>query len=119
MVYISNPVESTEAGGYYQLKNICPSNFQKVDDQVHPYILFDNCRLLKKIQSYSEPKVKLSKLAAKQVYVGGVHLTQATWSHIFSKHTVKETHTFRFMENRATTTAKARRDSLFSYTGIS
>ena len=52
-VYISNPVDGTEAGGYYWLKTICPPNFQKVDDQVHPNILFDNCHLLKKIQTYS------------------------------------------------------------------
>ena len=90
-VYLSNPVDSAEAGGYYSLKTICPLNFEKVDDQVHPNILFDNCRLLKKIQTYSEPKVRLSKLAAKQDYVGTVHLTQFAWSHIFSKHTEKET----------------------------
>ena len=58
-VYISKPVDGAEAGGYYWLKTICPPYFQKVDDQVHPNILFDNCRLLKKIQSYNEPKVRL------------------------------------------------------------
>ena len=42
-VYLSNLVD----GGYYSLKTICPLNFQKVDDQVHPNILFDNYRLLK------------------------------------------------------------------------
>ena len=73
-----------EAGDYYLLKTICPLNFQKVDDQVHPNILFHNCRLLKKIQTYSEPKLRLSKLAAKQDYVWVVHLTQLVWSHIFS-----------------------------------
>ena len=41
-VYLSNPVDGAEAGGYYLLKTICPLNFQKVDAQVHPNILFDN-----------------------------------------------------------------------------
>ena len=70
-----HPVDSAEAGDYYRLKTICPLNFQKVDNQVQPNILVDNCRLLKKMQTYSEPKVRLSKLAAKQDYVGTVHLT--------------------------------------------
>ena len=142
-VYISNPVDGAEAGGYYSLKTICPLNFQKVDNQVHPNILFDhcrllkkiqtysplnfqkvdnqvhpnilfdNCRLLKKIQTYSQPKVRLSKLAAKQDCIGTVHLTQSTWSHIFSKHTVKETYNFRFIENRANTTARAKKKLCF------
>ena len=105
-MYISNPVDGTEAGGYYRLKTICRPDFQKVDAQVHPNILFDNCSLLKKNPSHFEPKVRLSKVAAKRDYVGAVHLTQSAWAHIFSKHTVKETYTIRFIDNRAHTTAR-------------
>ena len=47
-IYISNPVDHAEAGGYYLLKTISPLNFQKVDDQVHPNILSTTVVFLKR-----------------------------------------------------------------------
>lgn len=105
-VFISNPLDGTEGGVFFLLKTICPPDFQKVDAQIHPNILFDNCRLVKRISTFSEPKVRLSKLAAKQDYVGSVHLTSSAWVHIFSKHTVKETQNFHFLQNRVNTTVR-------------
>ena len=54
LVYISNPVDGLETGGHFSLKTICPPGFVREDGQIHPNILFGNCRLLKKIHPFSE-----------------------------------------------------------------
>ena len=65
LVHISNPVDGLETGGHFSLKTICPPDFVREDAQIYPNILFGNCRLLKKIHPYSEPKLKLSAMAGK------------------------------------------------------
>ena len=62
-VYISNPVDGLETGGHFSLKTICPPGFVREDGQIHPNILFGNCRLLKKIHPFSENTLKLSAMA--------------------------------------------------------
>ena len=105
-VYISNPVNGLETGGYFLLNTICPPDFIRQDAQIHPNILFGNCGLLKKIHPYSEPKFKLTQMGRKRDSVNSESFTSSSWSHIFSKHSVTETHTFRSLDNRAHTTAR-------------
>ena len=105
-VYISNPVDGLETGGHFSLKTICPPGFVREDGQIHPNILFGNCRLLKKIHPFSENTLKLSAMAGKRDSIKSVVFTPALWHHIFSKHSITETNTFRSLSNRAHTTAR-------------
>ena len=105
LVYISNPVDGLETGGHFSLKTICPPGFVREDGQIHPNILFGNCRLLKKIHPFSEKTLKLSAMAGKHDSIKSVVFTPASWHHIFSKHSITVTNTFRSLSNRAHTTA--------------
>ena len=105
-MYISNPVDGLETGGHFWLKTICPPDFIREDAQIHPYILFGNCRLLKKNHPFSEPKLKISDMAGKHDSIKSVGFTLASWRHIFFKHSVTETNTFRSLSNRVHTTAR-------------
>ena len=101
LVHISNPVDGLETGGHFSLKTICPPDFVREDSQIHPNILFGNCRLLKKIHPFSEPNLKLSAMAGKRHSIKSVVFTLASLGHIFSKHSITETYTFRSLSNRA------------------
>ena len=105
-VSISNPVDGVETGGNFWLKTICPPDFVREDAQIHPNILFGNCRLLQKIHPYSEPQVKIKSMAAKRDSLNAVHFTSSAWRHIFDKHSITETNTIRSLSNRAHTTAR-------------
>ena len=78
LVHIYNPVDGLETGGQFSLKTICPPDFVREDAQIRPNILFGNCRLLKKIHSYSEPKLKLSAMAGKRNSIKSVVFTLAS-----------------------------------------
>ena len=105
-VYISNPVDGLETGGHFSLKTICLPGFVREDGQIHPNILFGNCRLLKKIHPFWENTLKLSAMAGKRDNIKSVVFTPASWHHIYSKHSITETNTFRSLSNRAHTTAR-------------
>ena len=92
LVHISNPVDGLETGGHFSLKTICPPDFVREDAQIHPYILFGNCRLLKKNHPFSEPKLKLSAMAGKCDSIKSVVFTLASWRHIFLKHSITFKH---------------------------